>query len=232
MSNLKLDSNKLIATADQLVLRIRERFPDSGLSRVADDLAQVARNARRISWSLGRPNYFSRILGIITAVAIFAAAGYAVYALKAPLKINSAAELAQGLESLINIVVFGSIAIYFVFSRENRRKRSKALKLMASLRSLAHVIDMHQLAKDPDRLGSSLPQTEHSPPKMQLTPDLLTRYLDYCSELLAILSKLAALQVQRFDDPVTLEAVNDLEDLTSGLSRKIWQKIMIIGKLH
>jgi hypothetical protein len=56
----------------------------------------------------------------------------------------------------------------------------------------------------------------------------LTRYLDYCSELLAHTSKLAALHAQGFDDPAVLAAVNDVESLTQGLSAKIWQKIMIL----
>ena len=30
-------------------------------------------------------------------------------------------------------------------------------------------------------------------------------------------------------DPVVLEAVNDIESLTSDLSRKIWQKITVLG---
>jgi hypothetical protein len=57
----------------------------------------------------------------------------------------------------------------------------------------------------------------------------LGRYLDYCSEMLSLVGKLAALYVQKFDDPVALAAVNEVEDLTTGLSRKIWQKIMIIN---
>ena len=56
----------------------------------------------------------------------------------------------------------------------------------------------------------------------------LGRYLDYCSELLSLVSKIAALYVQRFDDEVVLGAVNEVETLTNGLSRKIWQKIMIL----
>ena len=40
-------------------------------------------------------------------------------------------------------------------------------------------------------------------------------------------SKVAYLYVQKFDDPVSVNAVNDLESLTTGLSSKIWQKIML-----
>jgi hypothetical protein len=61
-----------------------------------------------------------------------------------------------------------------------------------------------------------------------MTPFELNRYLDYCSESLALISKIAALYVQDFQDPVLLDAVDDVEDLTAGFSRKIWQKITIL----
>ena len=40
-----------------------------------------------------------------------------------------------------------------------------------------------------------------------------------------------ALYVQGFQDTVLLDAVDDVEDLTAGLSRKIWQKITILENL-
>lgn len=56
----------------------------------------------------------------------------------------------------------------------------------------------------------------------------MTRYLDYSSEMLSLAGKVAALYAQGFSDPVALSAVNEVENLTTGLSRKIWQKIMIL----
>lgn len=56
----------------------------------------------------------------------------------------------------------------------------------------------------------------------------LARYLDYCSELLSLTSKLAALHAQYLNDPVVLAAVNDVESLTGDLSATIWQKTMIL----
>ena len=73
---------------------------------------------------------------------------------------------------------------------------------------------MHQLTKG---LGRAAENDDHhtlSSPKRVLTPFELTRYLDYCSEMLALPSKLAVLHTQHFNDPVTLEAVNDVENLT------------------
>ena len=86
---------------------------------------------------------------------------------------------------------------------------------------------MHQLMKDPERLASSQPNTASSPVRA-LTASQLGRYLDYCSELLSVISKIAALHVQHFNDPVTLAAVNEIEALTSGLSGKVWQKITLL----
>ena len=56
----------------------------------------------------------------------------------------------------------------------------------------------------------------------------LTRYLDYCSEMLSLTNKLAALYAQNLPDAVVIDAVNDIEQLTTNLSSKIWQKITIL----
>ena len=71
------------------------------------------------------------------------------------------------------------------------------------------------------------PTTDSSPTR-RMTQFELGRYLDYCSEMLSLTGKVAALYVQQFDDGVALQAVNEIEDLTTGLSRKIWQKLMIV----
>ncbi|MEL7482692.1 MAG: hypothetical protein AAGJ29_14180, partial [Pseudomonadota bacterium] len=56
----------------------------------------------------------------------------------------------------------------------------------------------------------------------------LMRYLDYCTEMLSLTGKLAALYMQDIRDAVVIQAVNEIEDLTSGLSNKIWQKLQIL----
>jgi hypothetical protein len=59
----------------------------------------------------------------------------------------------------------------------------------------------------------------------------LTRYLGYCSESLSLISRVAAVYVRDFRDPVTLSAVNEVESLTTGLSRKICHKIVILDRI-
>jgi len=98
---------------------------------------------------------------------------------------------------------------------------------LRELRSLAHVIDMHQMTKDPESVLGKGPATASSP-KRAMTAFELNRYLDYCSEMLSIISKIAALFGQRSDDGVALASVDQIESLTNGLSRKVWQKIMIL----
>jgi hypothetical protein len=86
---------------------------------------------------------------------------------------------------------------------------------------------MHQLTKDPERLGQQGNDTQSSP-KRTMTEFELSRYLDYCSEMLSLTGKVAALYIQTFQDDVAVSAVNDVENLTNGLSRKIWQKLMVL----
>ena len=132
------------------------------------------------------------------------------------------------LESGLNDLVMLSVGIFFLVTLETRIKRKRALEAIHELRSIAHVIDMHQLTKDPDRvLRSSDENTEHSP-KSDLDAFTLRRYLDYCAEMLSLTGKIASLYLRNFQDTAAIAAVNEIEELTTGLSRKIWQKIMIL----
>ena len=137
------------------------------------------------------------------------------------------------MEAGINDVVLIGAAIFFLLSFETRYKRQRALKAIHELRSIAHVIDMHQLTKDPHRI---MKNTRYSntgmSPKLEMTEFLLRRYLDYCSEMLSLVGKIAAVYVQEFDDGVAMASASELEALTTGLSGKIWQKIAILHTVH
>lgn len=54
-------------------------------------------------------------------------------------------------------------------------------------------------------------------------------YLDYCSEMLSLVGKTAALYAENNDDQVVLQTVEGIEELTMNLSQKIWQKIASIN---
>jgi hypothetical protein len=227
----RLDSARIVDTARRLASRVSERVPDSGLSRVAAELVQVAERAAADEEWFRRPHRWLRagvgalILILITVVGLTLAV-----LLPRPAG-SSIADVLQMIESAVNDLVFIGIAIYFLVTVEVRRKRRRALKAVHELRSMAHIIDMHQLTKDPERVMNPAFQSDTpSSPVRVLSAFQLSRYLDYSSEMLSLLSKSAALYVQDFDDPVTISAVNEIENLTSGLSRKIWQKIMILDR--
>jgi hypothetical protein len=89
---------------------------------------------------------------------------------------------------------------------------------------------MHQLTKDP-YISNINNTTENSPVRLY-TKFELQRYLDYCSEASALIGKVAALYAQSLPDPVIVGSVNEIEVLTTGLSRKIWQKIVVLQNLN
>ncbi|HQH27140.1 MAG TPA: hypothetical protein PLP17_07065, partial [Oligoflexia bacterium] len=86
--------------------------------------------------------------------------------------------------------------------------------------------------KDPEGLLNRGPATLSSPTAHRMmTPFELGRYLDYCTELLSLCGKIAVLYVQNFSDPLAVAAVNEIETLTTDLSRKIWQKLVILHSM-
>jgi len=223
-----LDSEKILGTIETLSRRIAERFPGSGLNRVCEELLTIARESQgRAAW-IAKPQKSLRL--ITGALVTLIIGGLLLVLANASWPRNGfdLVVLVQVSEAGLNVFLLLSAAILFLVTVETRMKRRRALKAIHELRALAHVIDMHQLTKDPERLVARRPATPSSP-KQNLTEFELGRYLDYCSEMLSLIGKLAALYVQKFDDPVALAAVNEVEDLTTSLSRKIWQKIMIIN---
>ena len=222
-----LNAQSIVSTAEKLCSRIEERFPDSGLGLVSRELLNVAQESvARAEW-LRRPCWILRVAVLVTMAAIVASAIVAVLSIRVSIQIREIADLLQAVDAGVNEIILLSLALFFLVSVETRMKRGKALRALHQLRSIAHVIDMHQLTKDPEATVS-LARATPSSPERALTPFQLSRYLDYCSELLSVTSKLAALHVQHLPDPVVLDAVNDVETLADGLSQKIWQKIAVM----
>ncbi|HEY4415822.1 MAG TPA: hypothetical protein VGO57_09035 [Verrucomicrobiae bacterium] len=222
-----LDASLIVQTCRTTQAHITERFANSGLSKVAGEILSVSEQAAGLADWLAKPHLPLRTLagiGIASIVMIVASVALHVHV---QMSVSSIGEFLQGLDAAINEVVFIGAAAFFFITLETRSKRRRALKAIHELRALAHIIDMHQLTKDPERI-SEAPATAARRPQ---NPAELIRYLDYCSDLLALLSKISALYVQNFNDSVTLAAVNEIENLTNGLSRKIWQKIMIFDRI-
>jgi hypothetical protein len=221
-----LNASRIADTIELLEQRVLERFPNASLVGVAHELAQVARTAMTEAPDFERPITPIRavssalIMGLLTLVVVVLAS----VSWSSP--IDDTGEFVQTLESAVNDVIFVALAVFFLAGWESRVKRARALKAIHRLRSLAHVVDMHQLTKDPEALLN--PHPTLSSPERTMTRFELVRYLDYCSELLSLTSKVAALYVQHMPDAQVQASVNEVVTLTTGLSSKVWQKIMIL----
>lgn len=229
MAYSELQPEKIESTARELAVRVAERFPDNGISRISSALAglstehiQYARRAGKRSWPM-------QIVSVLIVLAGLAVAGWGLWQLLQFFGMD-AREIGsvQGLDSVLNIMIVTGAAIWFVLNLETRQRQARVLARLHELRALAHVIDMHQLRKDPTTYYRE--PTPHSPNR-DLTESALMAYLDYCAEMLAIIGKLAALYMQNMSDAVVIDAANDIEALTSGFSQKIWLKINVLQPL-
>jgi hypothetical protein len=222
-----IDDASIVEKIAQLEKRVYERFPERNLPRVCHTLHETALDTQNRLAFITRPNWWLRI-GIGALVLLVLVGTVAIAAKLAVVDERlTLTELLAAIEAGLNDLLLISAAIIFLVTLETRIKRRRTLDALHELRTLAHVIDMHQLTKDPTRLLLARADTPSSP-RESLSPFQLQRYLDYCSEMLSLIGKVAALYVQDLSDPVVVSAVNDIEGLTTSLSRKIWQKIMII----
>ena len=223
-----LDSGKVIDTIAMLHRRICERFPGAGLANVCDELHTIAKENSARAEEISHRN-----LPLRFAIFVLVAAGVAGLAWIAqliylfPRSADNVYSVLQGLEAAANLTVLLGAAVFFLFRIEERLKRRNALRALHELRSIVHVIDMHQLTKDPSLIITVAGNTASSPARV-LSPFEVARYLDYCSEMVSLTSKVAVLFAQGFPDPIVTEVVSDIERVAAGLSQKIWQKIMIL----
>lgn len=231
-TNRQLDAEKIIATVTLLKIRISERFPGSGLGQIATELELIANQAQVRCAQIGRPNIplrFFLFLVILSLLMLVFGALSRVDLEEWRHAMDDVLEFVPFVEAGLGALVFLGAAILFLITLENRIKRKRALDALYELRSIVHIIDMHQLTKDPEGLSAMAQRTRHSP-KRTLTPFLLGRYLDYCSEMLSLTSKIGVLYGQGISDAEVLNAIDQIESISNSLARKIWQKIMILDR--
>jgi hypothetical protein len=226
----RLEAEKIIETVKALHERIEERFPGSGLGKVVAELQEVAEETvARTRW-IQQPHLLLRCVAVFLSLCIIVLLAFLLAHIR-QFNFDDFTNSVQALDSSIGSVVFVGAAILFFLNWEHRIKRDRALKAIHELRALAHIVDMHQLTKDPESYAAQGQNTARFR-KRAMTPFELSRYLDYCSDAVALISKIAALYVQGFQDPILLDAVDDVEDLTAGFARKMWQKITILENLR
>src|SRR5262245_24478414 len=174
----------LIETADRLASRIVGRFPEASLGKVAASISDVAREAVARAEKIQRPIWWLRVGLIVLGIVILAAAAAVVREQRQgddpPLQ-----RLLAFMRQTQGAAVYLSAAVVFLITLETRWKRARAVRAIHELRALAHIIDMHQLSKDPD----CSPHAGNTP----YNREGMLQYLHYCTEMLAILSKIGQL---------------------------------------
>lgn len=226
--NLALDAEKVIDTIARLQKRILERFAGAGLGAVCGDLLEVARRSSARAQRIARRHILLRLGLMVLSVG---GAGLLVWVVSQVDFSRTGGEsvysVFQGIEAVANLAVLTGATLLFMITIEQRLKRRRALAALHELRVVMHVIDMHQLTKDPTASVSVGGKTPSSPVRT-LTPYELSRYLDYCAEMMSLASKVAVLFAQSLPDPVVTDAVSDIERIASGMAQKVWQKIMML----
>jgi hypothetical protein len=220
----------VVTTIGTLRQRILERFGECGLAWVCGQLLDLAKVDARRARSIGRRYIFLRLLVFMTLAAGAAFLWQVLAQIDFTKTTGDASSILQGIEAAANLTLLTGAAAFSLFTLEQRLKRRRALAALHELRSIVHVIDMHQLTKDPSKfiVGGNTP----SSPPLLLNEFQMTRYLDYCAEMLSLTSKVAVVFGQYLDDQAVAEVVSDIEQTSSGLSQKIWQKIVILQQLR
>ena len=221
-----LDPIRIIETVDILEKRISDRFPDSGLRNVCSQLLGIAHKTKKNIEYVSKPNILLRLFAGFVILFGFAGIIYSLTIVDIDTKVTSLEHYLVLSEGIFNNIILISGALFFLVTIESKIKRKRSLKALHELRVICHVIDMHQLNKDPYIFVNE--QKTANSPKRNFTKFELQRYLDYCSETSSLVAKVAALYAQSIQDEIVISSVNEIEVLTTGLSRKVWQKIIVL----
>jgi len=226
----RLEAWYIANAAAKLEARIRARLPGRRLADVAERLSKMVpeihdgfdTSYHRFQVTRWWSRALSALIVVVTIVTLLVA--FRDQVRSGNLHPRDLVPLA---ESTINDLVFASIAVFFLWALPERRERRTLVGLLHQLRTLAHVVDMHQLDKDPEQARADYVPTDKSPPN-RMNAEELHHYFDYCSELVSLIAKTAALCAERTSDPVVLGTVSNLETLAAQMSQKIWQKISLL----
>jgi hypothetical protein len=232
----RIDAAAVAATVARLEARLAEHFPESNLRRVARELLDVANDAPRRVEKIRRRSIWRRVIAWVLSIAILGMLATIPLRLR-PGHVDTLADAIGVIESGLSATFFIGATLVFLLSWDSRMRHRRTMDAVHELRALAHVVDMHQLTKDPPLIirndvaiterQPGGPDDEHPYSRVQLQ-----RYLDACSDMLALISKVGVLYVQETTDPTTIGLIDEIEDLTNGMSRKIWQKITLLERLE
>jgi hypothetical protein len=119
---LRVEPGSVIETVARLRSRIDQRFPDSGLSRVAAELHDVALESAERARQSAKPEIGLRVGMAVLVVLVLAGLFGALASVKVSAEAANVYELLQGIEAGVNDLVFLGLGIFFLASLEARLK--------------------------------------------------------------------------------------------------------------
>ena len=218
----ELNIDRITEIIHTLSLRISDRFPQADLVHVCEELKELSIKSKTSNMRLAKPYILIRIGLILLILLASASIIYTMFMLKFDDSLLTVQNFITVSEAFLNETVTIGFAFYFLYKSEDLLKQKKTLSALQELRTIAHVIDLHQLTKDPTHI---LAERTKNSPKREFSNAEVNRYLIYCSEMLSLASKVAATYGFNTKDEMILNTIHDIEILSTSLSNKIWQKI-------
>ncbi len=122
----RLKDGKILETVEKLQKRISDRFPGSGLSSVAAELAVVTRESVARAESIRKPNFWIR--GGLALLGLLAISGLVWHFVTSPNMKTAVRDFMEFLDATKGVGVYLVAAAAFLVTLEIRFKRMKALR--------------------------------------------------------------------------------------------------------
>jgi hypothetical protein len=214
----RLDPARIIETTENLARNISEKLPGSSLAGLAVELAQIAHATFERARQARRPIYSIRVLSLLAISASLLGLWYLLSHIHARWEFGGTiTEVFEAADAGFNLLVLLAGALWFLVTIENRIKRKKALEFIEELREFIHVIDVTQLYYTP-----LVYDPEPAPARISLTFDYT--YFLFCTQMLAVISNLAALYTRGAAGDSILRAASEVEQLSNAISVKLLSK--------
>ena len=150
MSQLtKLEPEKIIDSVSILEKRISDRFPDSGLKDVCREFLMLAEKTKKNISYISKPNIPLKVFSYLIIAVGLGGIIFSFSLINFKVKTFDLEKLVSISNGMFNNLFLIGAAFLFLITMESRINRKLAIKSLHKLRVISHVIDMHQLTKDP-----------------------------------------------------------------------------------
>jgi len=213
----RLDPARIIETAENLAREVGEKLPGSSLAGLAVELAKIAHATVERARQARRPIYAIRVLSLLAISVSLLGLWYLLDHIHARWEFGTITEVFEAADAGFNLLVLLAGALWFLITIENRIKRKKAFEFIEELREFIHVIDVTQLFYTP-----LVYNPDPAAARTSVTFDYT--YFLYCTQMLAVISNLAALFTRGVVGDSIMRAAAEVALLANAITVKLLSK--------